>query len=995
MKSKSNGATIASKTRRSKVALLGVSLGTLMAVAAGAHAQDAAPAPAADDSEVVIVTGFRSSLQTAISEKKKSTDMVDVIKAEDIGQFPDLNLAESLQRIPGVSIDRDGGEGKQITVRGLNSEFSRTRLNGMEALATTGSKDSSGGTNRGRGFDFNVFAADLFNSITVRKSLSAEIEEGSLGATVDLQTARPFDYKGFTMAAGGQLGYNDLNKDVAKRGTFMVSNRWADGKLGALLSVAWGQRNVAEDATNTTRWENAYAAGNVGRFESFSTDGGTTFTNITPCVSSPVANRNCNTTETSTANPALTGEAQKISRALHPRIPRYNHFETDQNRLGVTAAFQMKPFEGTLISIDAMHATFEANRDEWEIEAISFSRNNAGLPRTDIYNYDIDGEGTIYKASFNDVDIRSEHRFDELTTTFNQLGLTWDQNWGDRLSTKLFVGSSKSSQETPEQTTFTFESYNVDGYSYDYTDMTAPVFNYGTSSTGCKPDQACYWDYSALATNGDASLIRLRPQLVENEFSTSKFDVKFDLNDHITLKGGFQVKDYSFYSDEYGRVTAGTANAARDENAGGVIQTTIDADLTAGTGKYYQAVTVAGTSYLIPNLDAIRSDFDYDCRCINAFGNFTMNKENASSRTNNRLATERDTGWYVQADFRGDLGSMPYRGNIGLREVTTDLSGTGYIGVTASPANPTGSQRVTVERSYKDSLPSFNFMIEPLENLYVRFAAAKTMARPTLLSITPGGGAINNTANTITSGNPSLDPVRADTLDFSVEWYPDRDTLVTAAVFQKKIKSYIQSRTQPFKLSELGYDYAELGETSDETYAVTTPINTPGGDLKGYEISIQKPFTFLPGFLSKTGGILNYTHVESQIEYYTTPNAPSTTMANLLGLSPEAWNVTAYYEGEVLAGRVAFAYRDGYLSALSPGSNADFWGKHETFNVDAQMTWKISKNLTLILEGINLTDEVDDRYISYNTVQGNVAQDLLYDYAKSGRQYYAGFRWKY
>ena len=117
--------------------------------------------------------------------------------------------------------------------------------------------------------------------------------------------------------------------------------------------------------------------------------------------------------------------------------------------------------------------------------------------------------------------------------------------------------------------------------------------------------------------------------------------------------------------------------------------------------------------------------------------------------------------------------------------------------------------------------------------------------------------------------------------------------------------------------------------------------------------------------------------------------------ANLLGLSPEAWNVTAYYEGDVLAGRVAFAYRDGYISQLSPGSSADFWGKNETFNIDAQMTWKVSKNLTLILEGINLTDEADDRYIAYNTVQGNTAQDLLYDYARSGRQYYAGFRWKY
>ncbi|CAL4869501.1 hypothetical protein MMA231_03793 (plasmid) [Asticcacaulis sp. MM231] len=286
-------------------------------------------------------------------------------------------------------------------------------------------------------------------------------------------------------------------------------------------------------------------------------------------------------------------------------------------------------------------------------------------------------------------------------------------------------------------------------------------------------------------------------------------------------------------------------------------------------------------------------------------------------------------------------------------------------------------------------------MIEPIENLYLRFAAAKTMARPTLLSMTPGGGSISTTNKTITTGNPYLEPTRANTMDVSIEWYPDRDTLVTLGIFQKELKSYIQSRAQYFKLSDLGYNYAELGETSDVAYLVTTPVNTPGGDLKGYELNLQKPFTFLPGFLGRTGGILNYTHVESRIQYYTSPTATTTTEADLLGLSPNAWNATLYYEGEAFSGRVAASYRDGYLSQLAPGSSADFWGKHETLNIDAQLTWKINSHLTAVLEGINLTNEPDDRYIAYNTAQGNTAQDLLYDYGTSGRQYYFGLRYKY
>ncbi len=988
---KLSDARTASKSIRlkSRHAAFGISLTAIAVAATGlfaapALAQDAA---ATDDETVVVVTGFRGSLQTAINEKKRSTDMVDVVKSEDIGQFPDLNLAESLQRIPGVSIDRDGGEGKQITVRGLNSEFSRTRLNGLEALATTGSKDSSGGTNRGRGFDFNVFAADLFNSLTVRKSLSAEIEEGSLGATVDLQTARPFDYKGFTMAGSLQAGYNDKSQKAEPRGTFMISNRWADGRLGALLSVAYGTRTVIEDSTNTTRWENAYSASNVGRFQNYSTDGGTTWNPITPCVTNPVANRNCNVNESNAANPALTGEAQKISRGLHPRIPRYNHFETQQERLGITGSFQMRPNPDTLVTLDAMYASFGADRDEWEIEAISFSRNGQGLPETDIYNYEIDDQGTITKASFNDVDIRSEHRFDELTTTFSQLNLTWDQNWGDRLSTKVLIGSSNSFQDNAEQTTFTFESYNVDGYSYDYSDMTAPKFNYGTSGTGSSPDQANYWAYSGSAAQGDASLIRLRPQTVENAFSTAKIDIKFDLTDNLTLKGGFSGKTYEFESIEYGRYTSNPLT--RDENAGGAIVAAINGDIAG----FSESVTVGGTTYLIPNLDKIRETFNYDCNCENSYGSFRLNSTNSSSRAGNRFARERDGGVYIQLDFSGELGSMPFRGNIGTRHVETSLTATGYVGT--SIGGVARSTLTTIERKYSDNLPSLNVMIEPIENVYLRFAAAKTMARPTLLSLTPGGGAISTGAKTITTGNPYLDPTRANTMDFSVEWYPDRDTLVTLGVFQKDMKSYIQSRAQYFKLSELGYNPADLGESSDVEYLVTTPVNTPGGDLKGFEINVQKPFTFLPGFLSRTGGIFNYTHVESRIQYYTTPGATTTTEADLLGLSPEAWNATLYYEGEALSGRVAVSYRDGYLSQLAPGSSADFWGKNETLNVDAQITYKVNSNLTFILEGINLTDEADDRYISYNTAQGNTASDLLYDYGNSGRQYYIGLRYKY
>jgi hypothetical protein len=226
-----------------------ISLGVLAMLASlQAQAQETASDPAPEN--VVVVTGFRASLNSALTTKKNSDGIVDSIKAEDIAKFPDANLAESLQRVPGVALARgDGGEGKQITVRGLNAGFTRVRINGIEGVAATGASDINGSTNRGRGFDFSVFASELFNSLEVRKTSEAAIEEGSLGATVDLRTARPFDYKGRTASIGGQAFYNELSQKTQPRFTGLFSDRWDTdfGKVGALVSGAFSKRRATEE----------------------------------------------------------------------------------------------------------------------------------------------------------------------------------------------------------------------------------------------------------------------------------------------------------------------------------------------------------------------------------------------------------------------------------------------------------------------------------------------------------------------------------------------------------------------------------------------------------------------------------------------------------------------------------------------------------------------------------------------------------------------------
>src|SRR6187401_2158191 len=204
-----------------------------------ALANQAALAAEAESQELdeVVVTGFRGSINSALSEKRNTTGSIDSIKSEDLGKFPDSNLAESMQRIPGVALSRgDGGEGRNIAVRGLGTGCTRVRINGMEWTSQTGSSDTYGAGNSGRSFDFNVFPTEIFSSLAVRKTTSADVEEGSLGATVDLKAPRPFDYvDDQVFSVTGRGVYNTISEDVDPRASALYSQKFFDNTFGVLV----------------------------------------------------------------------------------------------------------------------------------------------------------------------------------------------------------------------------------------------------------------------------------------------------------------------------------------------------------------------------------------------------------------------------------------------------------------------------------------------------------------------------------------------------------------------------------------------------------------------------------------------------------------------------------------------------------------------------------------------------------------------------------------
>lgn len=971
--------------RKITMCLLGTA--SVSALSIGPAFAQTQAAPAADlPVQSVVVTGLRASLESALNAKRQDNGIVDVIKSEDMGKFPDTNLAESLQRVPGVVIDRDAGEGRNITVRGLGQDFTRVRINGIEGLATTGGTDSSGGTNRSRGFDFNVFASELFSSLTVRKSSSADVDEGSLGATVDLQTLRPFDMKGFNATFAAKAKYNDGSRKTDPRVAFMASNTFFDRTVGVLVSGAFSKRRVLEEGFSTVRWDNGASSGGW-------------------CAPQGMANNPANSTAT-TCGPAAQG-VQRLPNSpdavnayntasnaanFHPRLPRYGRLTHDQDRLGLTASVQWRPQRGTLLTFDMLYSKLDATRQEDFLQAISFSRNagQGGKPQTSVVETQYAPNGALLYGRYNGVDIRSESRFDELNTTFTQPTLTFEHKFSDSWSMSAKVGRANSKFRNPVQTTVTLDALNVNGYAIDFRNndrLPAITYPFDPMATN-GPLQILGVPRAASGTqpntipNTTSSEIRIRPQGTTNVNDVGQFDLAWRASDHLTFKGGVNRKKYESDTYEFRRVNQNDTIFAPTSSAG--LTTTIS---DFGRGLNLPSGTASG--WVIPNLPAIAAAYDIYCNCIKSGpaggpGDFTLSSiTNGNARGNNRSVTERDDGIYFMGEFDYDLWDIPVRGNFGARYVKTELEAIGYQAAG-------GGTAVVVNHEYKDTLPALNLVANLTKDFIVRFGAAKVMTRPQLGFLSPGGAIATTGTLTINTGNPFLKPFRAKTFDTSFEYYFGKNAFVGLGLFQKNIDTYIQSlRTNvPFRETGLPMSLLPSNFTGDEVFQVTAPINTDGGKLKGFELNYQQPFTFLPGWGRNFGTLLNYTKVSSKISYAISPTSSARIVDDLLNLSPKSWNATLYYDDGKFSARLSAAKRSAFLTRVPGQNNNDVEGKNGTMNVDISMSYKFDERLEFTLEGVNLTNEPNDQFISRarnSVVVNNV----------TGREFLAGLRYKF
>lgn len=950
-----------------------------------AHAQQAAPSAeeqADTDSGEIVVSGFRSSLQAALADKREETAAIDSIKAEDLGKFPDSNLAESMQRIPGVALARgDGGEGKNITVRGLGAQFTRVRINGMEGTAQTGASDIYGAGNSGRSFDFNVFPTEIFSELIVRKTPSADVEEGSLGATVDLKAPRPFDSsKPFAASFTARGIYSELSKQIDPRLSGLVSYKFGDSGFGVLASAAYQRRNIREVGYSAVDILSANTNGG------FCSPVGFAPQNPATNAASGTDAANCSTGNPRTSTLAAyntifnarRADASTVagSGAFFPRIPRYTDSQQRQQRLGGTLSLQYNPDEDTDISLDLMYSRFHVIRDDNYIEAISFGRSasNQGQPMTSVREVTLTPQGSVQYAVFDGVDVRSEGLHADFTSTFKQANLNFARQLNDKLRLSWMVGLNNSVWADDIRFRYFMDALDVDGFKLDFTDGgSTPIITYGFDVAN--PASYLYGAQPAGSTIVTGGIdLQGKPASVTTDGLTGEFNLDYDLSDAVKLRFGGQFRRAS---QQTRSVNYATADLTTKNLPAGTTLASITRQITGVDGLWGRG---APASWAV---------LDWQ-KTADAFGLFSLKSCGVECGAQNPLVREEVYSGYGQAkfDFSDSVG-FGIRGDIGVRYVKTDQFSSGYIRI-ANAASPTGvvGQYASVARSYDDWLPSANLVVEPMENFVLRFSGAKVMSRPELGVLAPISG-VNPITRNGTVNNPFLDPIRANTFDAAAEWYFGRGGLLSAAFFYKDIKSYIQNIRSLVPFTDLGLPNALLDGSNTlptELFTITRPLNTPGGTLKGVELNAQIPFTFIDGFLSNFGVLGNVALVTSKIDYcLTSVNGACTvsTTNDLLNLSRRTASGTLYYEDSRFSIRGTANYRSKFIRGIPASPGSDLVGNASTLYVDASASYKITDGIKLIVEATNLTDEQNRLFTD------SVRQDTLFE-TRVGRTFSFG-----
>ena len=968
--------------------------GSLIAIAAPqqASAQAAQPTSAAAPvTQDIIVTGIRASLAKSRDIKRDAQGVVDAISAEEIGKFPDTNLAESLQRITGVSIDRSNGEGSTVTVRGFGPDFNLVLLNGRQMPA---SGLGGGGAPASRSFDFGNLASESIAAVEVYKSGRATLPTGGIGSVINIKTARPLDRPGLKGSLGAKAVYDTSRFSGSKLSpeiSGIISDTFADNKIGILVSGSY-QRRKSSQAQFNAGFREGYlgSENNWGSLPLDANDWRGNFNQIT--------NR-----------PKPTDIYQV------PQNAGYDFTDVDRKRINGQLVLQVKPTDNLLATVDY---TFSQNTVESRTSSIGvwFNHNNTSSSWTD-------GPAAgpnFYSEAFGpgkDLAITGAVAANRSTNRSIGGNLAWHGLGGLRMELDAHHSTAESKPTSPYGSNIAVGSaiFGVQSQKVDFT-HDIPVISV------------------TMYPGSEINAANIRP--AGNAFRNAY--MRDEIN-QLSAKGGYDFDSSIIKSLDFGvtltdnKVRSAFGNIQNDSWGGTLSAADTPDNLYSIVGLPDRLSGMEGSNApgIIPNYFQVDTEglIKLLQSRLNICGNAAQPGTCLANYQVDRRIREKSIAPYIQSSHTFDLFHNPSHLRLGLRYERTKVASSALVPVPPgtvlvsfneiSILDPTKSDFTTLNGRYKNWLPAVDFDVSPMRDFKLRASYSHTITRADYGSL-QGGLTVNSPArpnggSTGAGGNPGLLPYKSKNIDLSAEWYYGRESYVSVGFFHKTVSQFIGTTTTQgplFGLTNPGQGAAfnaaktALGpnasfaqilgyiETNYPALLVRDSNNLPSGilsspndpqllftvgqpgnsdqvaHLKGWEFAVQHSF-WNTGF----GTILNYTIVKSDTKYNDTLRYTATQFA-VPGVSDSA-NAVLFYDKHGLQARVAYNWRAGFLS----GYGLDPYYVNSYGQFDASASYEIRKGLTAFAEGINITNA--DR-------RGHMRNNQTVFFAAPGYARYAG-----
>lgn len=907
-----------------------------------------------EDVEEVVVSGFRQSVVNAIEVKRNADIVIEAISSDDISGLPDVSIADSLARLPGVTTVRTGGQASELNIRGMSGDFVFATLNGREQVST------GTGPIAGRKIEFDVYPSELISQAAVYKSPKASLIEGGVAGSIELTTVNPLSNTqahSFTLGVRGSSNSRTSEVDDAT-------------EFGSRLNASY-QGKFADDTLGIAL---GYARLNA------------------PSVANQYIGLNYNQHYRDADNNPATGVSNNsdIGQEYLSEGMEMQQRGGEEQRDSFLATVVWAPHDNFILKADVFNtkADSEAFARGFRVKNLYSNTGNAitnpVIVKNNMIGGTVIGNGTGDFAVFtvNDNDSR------EAEVLSGGINAEWKL---DKLTITADVAYSESDGD--------FQNGGTRAILYNDTNVTNPVrsaetISYLNNGLGVA-------DFTSNQTYTNLNRMAITevgqwPFITHNEITSEKIDFKYAIDGAFVTSIEAGIRNSS---REYTGKRGQDGYGAEFGNALNQPPIKLTADMT-------KILSFKGELSKMPDFFAI--DFADAVAAVSAARgtpwNPVANWANNWTMVQSGTVTEDVLAGYVMANFATEMGATPITGNIGIRVVNSDQSSDGYLQIGAGAGIAIADERGVVSndyvsnnigQKYTDYLPSLNLNFRISEQDNVRFAAAKVMSRPPVSQLKSGAGSWINGSdqfNAWGSTSPLLDPFYARQYDLSYEHYfADTEGAITVALFRKDIESFIELETL------YNVDFVALGFNVPATNPITgnalrpggeyqTAINnTKGGYIQGIELGFTQTFDFLPGIWSGLGLSSSYTYSESDVERMSELGGEAQDIG-MPGLSPSTLSATLFYSRAGFETRLNYRYREAFVANQVAVETQEVFYADESV-VDYQASYKLENGVEFIFQVNNLTDEPSKTYFGTEDQTGSIQY--------FGRQYFVGLNYKY